>query len=301
MGKFFANLELIMKNIFIALSFFALVFHLGLAKAAENFEEKTYAVPMQAADGTKLELQTRVCMKPSAKAATVVILNHGSPPSPEDRPKMTAYKCDSEVVQWFLSRGYIVMSPLRRGYGATGGAWAEGFGKCDKADFFHAGLETARDMEAAVNFVEQIPQARKDQVVVVGQSAGGWGSIALNSLGNPKVKAIINMAGGRGGHHGPNHNQNCSPEQLAKDAGQYGASAKVPMLWIYAENDSFFAPAIAKAMHEAFTKAGGKADLIQKPAFGKDGHKQFAAEGGSQVWGQDFEKYLNQTLSSKHE
>src|ERR1039458_3569281 len=36
--------------------------------------------------------------------------------------------CDQEAAQWFLTRAYVVAFPLRRGYGATGGKWAESYG-----------------------------------------------------------------------------------------------------------------------------------------------------------------------------
>ena len=34
----------------------------------------------------------------------------------------------SALSSWFLARGYVVALPLRRGYGETGGAWADGRG-----------------------------------------------------------------------------------------------------------------------------------------------------------------------------
>jgi hypothetical protein len=44
------------------------------------------------------------------------------------------------------------------------------------------------------------------------------------------------------------------------------------MLWIYAENDSYFGPELTKRMHNAFTAAGGDAEYHLLPAFGNDGH-----------------------------
>jgi hypothetical protein len=46
---------------------------------------------------------------------------------------------------------------------------------------------------------------------------------------------------------------NCRPELLVEAAGRL-ARTTTPMLWIYAENDSFFAPAIAVAMYAAYTQ-----------------------------------------------
>ena len=64
------------------------------------------------------------------------------------------------------------------------------------------------------------------------------------------------------------------------------------MLWIYAENDSFFAPPIAAAMYAAFSQNGGKAAFHQLGPYGSDGHRLFFAPGGSQVWGPLVAGYL---------
>jgi hypothetical protein len=100
------------------------------------------------------------------------------------------------------------------------------------------------------------------------------------------------MAGGRGGHKDNVLNRNCHPERLAQAAAHYGATASTPMLWVYAANDSFFAPAIAEAMHAAFTTAGGQATLIQPGSYESDGHRLFFGPGGSAIWGPMVETYL---------
>jgi hypothetical protein len=51
------------------------------------------------------------------------------------------------------------------------------------------------------------------------------------------------------------------------------------MLWVYAANDHFFAPPLADKMYAAFTDAGGKAEYVHAPAFGKDGHGLFSLNG----------------------
>ena len=82
-------------------------------------------------------------------------------------------------------------------------------------------------------------------VIVVGQSAGGWASIALSSLNPPQVKAIITFAAGRGGRVDGKPNNNCAPDKLVETAGEFGRTSRVPMLWIYIENDTFFGPALS--------------------------------------------------------
>jgi len=257
------------------------------------WREQIHWVPMHDAFGTEHLLYTLICRPPGDAPARVVLINHGSPPNAAVRPKEQPMSCGSEAVQWFLARGYIVVQGMRRGYGLTGGAWAEGFGPgCSADGYAKAGLASARDIDALVSYATALPYARPDGVVVVGHSAGGWAADAYDSEPHPKVVAMVSMAGGRGGHNDNTPNRNCRPDQLERAAGMYGVTATTPMLWIYAANDSFFSPQIASAMHAAFTGAGGNAELDQVGAFGTDGHMLFNRSGGSTIWGPLVERYL---------
>jgi dienelactone hydrolase len=200
--------------------------------------------------------------------------------------------CDGEAFRWFLDRGYAVLASVRRGFGATGGPYAEDQGPCERADFVGPGLESARDVAATVDYAATLPFLRPQGMVVVGLSTGGFATIAYNSIAHPRVGALINMSGGRGGHHDQRPNNNCNPDGLAEAAGTFGARAATPMLWVYTANDSFFSPAIAGAMYAAFTRAGGKADYQAMPGFGSDGHDMFLQRGGSAIWGPLVERYL---------
>ena len=261
------------------------------------WREQIHWVPMHDKFDNVRLLYTRICRPQGDAPARVVLLNHGSPPNAGVRPTMQPAKCDSEAVQWFLTRGYLVVLGLRRGYGATGGAWYEDYGACTAEGYAQGGLESARELDALVTYATALPYARPNGVVVVGQSAGGWATDAYDSEQHPKVVAMVSMAGGRGGHWHNGPNNNCRPDELARAAGIFGATASTPMLWVYAANDSFFAPAIAVAMHEAFTRSGGKAELIQPGPFGTDGHSLFFGKGGSAIWGPLIERYLASRLA----
>ncbi len=257
------------------------------------WREQIHWVPMRDTLGLSHLLYTRVCRPRRDTPARLVLLNHGSPPNSSERPSMRATTCEGEAAQWFLARGYIVVSGLRRGYGETGGAWAEDFGQACAADgYARAGKESARDIDALVTYATALPYAKPDGAVVVGQSAGGWAADAYNSLPHPKVIAFVSMAGGRGSHQHNVPNLICQPDQLIRAAGMFGATASTPMLWVYAANDTFFSPDVAVAMHAAFTRAGGKAELIQPGPFDTDGHRLFFGKGGSAIWGPIMERYL---------
>jgi pimeloyl-ACP methyl ester carboxylesterase len=257
------------------------------------WREQIHWVPTTGTLGFTQLLYTRICRPPGDKRARVVLLNHGLPPDISIRQAMQPTKCDSEAAQWFLTRGYLVVAGMRRGYGDTGGIWAESKGPSCSADgYAHAGKEGAHDIDALLNYATALPYARPDGVVVVGHSAGGWATNAYNSLPHSKVVAMVSMAGGHGGHDHNTPNLICRPEELERAAGIFGATATTPMLWIYAANDSSFAPDVAAAMHAAFTKAGGKAELIQTGPFDDDGHRLFFGRGGSAIWGPMMERYL---------
>ena len=285
-----------------SVAFLCLVLLTPLAEAATlgpqgepagPWREQMHWVPMTDAAGVSHLLYTRICRPRRDTPARVVLINHGLPPDPNARPAMPPSKCESEAVQWFLSRGYLVVAGMRRGYGLTGGDLAEGHGAFCTADgYAQAGREGARDLDALVTYATALPYARPDGVIVVGQSVGGWVTIAYNSLPHPKVVAMVSRAGGHGGHQRNVANAVCRPEELERAAGMFGATARTPMLWMYAANDSFFGPDVAVAMHAEFAAAGGRAELVQPGPFDGDGHKLFFGNGGSAIWGPVMERYL---------
>ena len=69
-----------------------------------------------------------------------------------------------------------------------------------------------------------------DNIIVVGQSAGGWGSIALASQNPATVKAVIVFAAGRGGRVDGKPNNNCNPGRLVAATADFGKTARAPML-----------------------------------------------------------------------
>jgi dienelactone hydrolase len=261
--------------------------------------ESMVAIPMQTASGATVDIQARFCRPEANAPVRLVIINHGTPPNAGARVSVRPASCSSEAVAWFLGRGYAVLQPIRRGFGATGGAYVEGYDRCDNANYVRQGLEAARDVAAAIDWGTAQPGIRPDGVIVVGQSTGGWTTIALDSQPHPKVVAFINMAGGHGGHMNDTPNRNCHPEWLVQAAGVYGSTASTPMLWVYTANDSFFARPMAEAMYAAFTKAGGHATFEEPGPFGNDGHTLFFGRGGSNVWGPMADRYLAQQLDAQ--
>lgn len=251
--------------------------------------QETHSVPVPGAFQT---IVVKLCRPGVPGVVPLAVINHGSPAQASERPTARLADCGSEAVTWFTRRGFAVLLPLRRGYGESGGDWAEGYGRCSDPFYAAAGRETARDIRTAIDFAIALPDIRPEGVLVVGQSAGGWGAMALAAEDPPMVGAFVSMAGGRGGWAQGRPNTNCRPERLVSAAGEYGRAARLPMLWVYTANDSFFDPDLALAMHQAFTAAGGAAELEVLGPFGRDGHSLFFGPGGSATWGPVVEAFL---------
>ena len=221
-----------------------------------------------------------------------IVLSHGSPVNPSARVGTTAkYPVASAV---FVKWGFVVLNPVRRGYGATGGSFEEGFGRCDSPFFVEGGLATAKDIGAGVAYLRRQPFVDPDRIVLVGQSAGGWGSLAAASRGDLPIRGVVNFAGGRGGKHNNLPNNNCSPDRLVVAAGTYGKTANVPSLWLYTPNDQFFAPELSRRMYEAYAASGGRATYHLLSAIGNDGHQLITMKDGVPLWRDKVEAFLRE-------
>ena len=259
----------------------------GAARAATVESAAQEIVGIAAATGATL--RTRVLRPSGAGPFPLAIISHGSPAGASQRPDMEIPTFAS-ASNWLLQRGYMVALPLRRGYGQTGGPWLENYGACNDPDYYRAGLTSAEDIEAAVGFFRARSEVQRDRILLVGWSAGGWGSIAAASRNPAGVFAVVNFAGGRGG--GQPKVGNCTPVRLIEAAARYGATARIPSLWLYAANDSFFGPDLARKMFDAYVGAGAKAEYVALPAFGNDGHRVFSAGDGRTLWQPPVEKFL---------
>lgn len=239
----------------------------------------------------QLLMHTFLLRPPGDGPFALVVINHGSNQNSQARAAfdLSAYH---RLAYWFLARGYAVALPIRPGHGATGGPYFEDQGRCDDVHYRKSGLATADSIQAAVDYLTAQPFIRKSGVTIVGQSAGGWGALALASRNPAAVQAVINLAGGRGGHVDGEPGNNCAPDRLVAAAGEFGHTARIPTLWLYAQNDSYFAPALSERMFAAFHDAGGSAEYRLLPALGADGHIRMTGDAAIALWAPIVERFL---------
>src|SRR5579871_2973579 len=201
-------------------------------------------------------MRTTLFRPPGPGPFPLVVINHGTTQNAERRRMLKAPDFDA-MAQWFVRRGFAVAVPQRPGHGETGGEFREDQGGCDDADFARAGLGAADSIAAAIGYLRGQPFVRRTGVIVIGQSAGGWAALALASRAPTGVRAVIDFAGGLGGHSYDRPDNNCAPDRLVAAAAEFGRTSRIPTLWIYTDNDTYFPPRLSGAMAAAFRAAGG--------------------------------------------
>jgi dienelactone hydrolase len=127
-----------------------------------------------------------------------------------------------------------------------------------------------------------------NRLLVAGQSHGGLTTMALGSRNLAGVRGLINFAGGLRADSGPCQWQAALQQAFAR----YGASSRVPSLWFYGANDSYFPPALAQSMRDAFVGAGGLAQLVAYGKFKLDAHAMVGSRDGVRIWWPETERFL---------
>ncbi len=113
-----------------------------------------------------------------------------------------------DAAHWFARRGYAVITPI----GPTSGLGAIDLPERELYKIYFSFLENCDDpyslrgsaARATANkwIIDYMTRQRliiPDNVIVVGQSPGGWAAIALSSLNPTSIRAIITFAAGREG------------------------------------------------------------------------------------------------------
>lgn len=206
--------------------------------------------------GTPVTLEMVVYRPMRSGPYPTIIFHHGSTGNGDNSALFTLTYTSETVAKAFVDQGVMVLFPQRRGRGASGGVYDEGF-EPDRSRYScsatHArpGLEHALE-DAAV--IAASVRARSDvdttRLLVGGVSRGGILSMAHAARVPQFYRGVVNFVGGWIG-------EGCA-DAVSVNRSTFAAAANAPpSLWLYAENDPFYSVAHSRANFDAFVAASG--------------------------------------------
>ena len=226
-----------------------------------------------------IELETTLYKPDGDGPFPIAIINHGKA---QGDPRFQSRYRPELAARYFMQRGYAVVVPMRQGFSKSGGSYIGGGCNVESN-----GRVQATDVKAVLVYVTAQPWADKQRIVVLGQSHGGWTTLAFGPQNYPGVKALVNFAGGL-------RQESCVAWEggLARGAAAYGKETSLPSLWFYGDNDSYFNTDTFHAMFDRYTAAGGRARLVAFGKFGSDAHSMFSARAGAPIWQPEVSRLL---------
>ena len=220
-----------------------------------------------------------------------IVLNHGVGEGARDR-FLESPTLFIQAASAFVSRGYAVVMPLRRGFGESGGEFAEDAGECGSPHYGRGERAAARDVLAAYEFARKLPYVDPERMILAGQSAGGVASLYAAAQQPKGLVAVLAFAAGRGGNPALHPGIPCAAEALAALFQDLGSSVRVPVLMYYAENDLYFGPAASRSWFQRLQAGGVEAEYVLQPPFGTNGHFVFGDTKGVELWLPTVERFL---------
>ena len=244
--------------------------------------EAVHRVPVAGTDASIVVTSFR---PPGDGPVPWIVLSHGTATTAEANRAIGRYRPLPPIREW-VRRGYAVVVPVRRGYGASGGdKFGDSYGSCKRPDFRGAGEGAALDLLATIEWAKTQKDLDPKRWLLVGQSAGGFASIYTASKRPDGLVAVLAFAPGRGGRPDTHPGLPCAPDPVAKLFASIAPDIAVPVLWFYAENDAFIGPVAAKLWFESFRAAGGRGDFVMLPPFPENrGHGVYPSATGTPLW-----------------
>ncbi len=227
-----------------------------------------------------IRLETTIFRPPGEGPFPLLLMNHGKERGDPAHQKRDRFLSLSRE---FVRRGYAVAVPMRRGFSQSGGEYTE-YG-CNMKD---NGQQQADDIVAVLDTLVKQSWVDRSRIVVAGQSYGGLATMAFGARHYPGVRGLLNFAGGLRIDGG-----NCDwRDALVHAFGHYAASTRLPSLWFYGENDSYFDHPLAHRLQQAYQGAGGPSQLMAYGPFKADAHGMVGSRDGVRVWLPEVERFL---------
>src|SRR5688500_2747920 len=135
-----------------------------------------------------IELETTIYKPDGDGPFPLALINHGK--APGDTRFQARFR-PGVAARYFLLRGYAVVVPMRQGFSKSNGTYIGGGCNVESN-----GRVQAEDVKAVLDYLVAQPWIDKERMVVLGQSHGGWTTLAFGAQNYPGVKGLVNFAGG---------------------------------------------------------------------------------------------------------
>ena len=120
----------------------------------------------------------------------LALFSHGAPRDASERAGMSPNSSYHQAVE-FARRGFAALIVMRRGYGNSGGDYAEDSGPCGRRDYSIAAKASVSDLRAAIDAMKNRTDVTTNGMIAVGVSAGGFATVALTADPPPGLAAAI--------------------------------------------------------------------------------------------------------------
>ena len=248
--------------------------------ALPGLSRQTLQLVVRTPDGHTRSLEALVLRPAGPGPFPLVLITHGLPRNAADIPLQRPESYFSPAIV-FAQRGYAAVIVMRSGYGQSDGPFAENLGPCNARTYLTAGEAAGADVLSALSLLQKEPWVDPARVVLVGHSMGGFAGLAAAAANPPGLLGIISFAGAVGS---PRPDYVCQPDRLIDADRFFGQTARIPSLWIYAENDQFFGPDLTRKMFDAYPANGAPSALFEASPFGHDGHALIWSPEGTAWW-----------------
>lgn len=231
-------------------------------------------------NGRHLQFETTIYKPAGEGPFPLLLMNHGKErgnPNLQKRDRFLALSRE------FVKRGYAVAVPMRKGFSRSTGNYSD-YG-CNMKD---NGQQQADDIQVALTALVQLSWVDPDRIIVAGQSYGGLATMAFGTRHFPGVRGLLNFAGGL-----RIDGSTCDWRgALVTAFSDYASKSRLPSLWFYGANDSYFNSALAGKLARAYQLAGGHAQLVAFGNFKSDAHGLAGSRDGVAVWWPETERFL---------
>ncbi len=229
------------------------------ALAAPKTISEQLMVPLSF-DGEQVRLAVRI-YRPEGTGPFATLINHHGSTGWGDNPELFAqYWPPVSIIEYFVSRGWCVVVPSRRGRGGSEGLYDEGFTpKRDhysrEARYSLPGADRAlTDIDAFTEVIREWSFVDSDRIVVSGISRGGILSVAHSGQRPELYRGVINFVGGWLGGKNSKKEINKINQELFNRGIPFGEDT----LWLYAGGDLYYSLSTTRRYFKKFVKAGGK-------------------------------------------